>query len=67
MSAATHDFKIQGKGRAHENETRDAISQALDFIEKRARNDYTNLKSYCLKRTQNTLASPQFATRSLQL
>lgn len=34
MSAATHDFKIQGKARAHENETRDAISQALDFIEK---------------------------------
>lgn len=40
---------------------------SLGFYWKRARNDYTNLKSYCLKRTQNTLTSPQFAARSLQL
>lgn len=34
MDAATHNFKIQGEAWAHENETQDVVSQALDFIEK---------------------------------
>lgn len=54
MNAATQNCKRQGKVGGHGNEIPDAITQALGSTE-RARNDYTNLKSCCLRRAQHRL------------